>query len=155
MSDSKLPILPKAPVEGIRVHVARAGLVIGDPAALERLPDGRIGVFAQVRQPLLGFIPRRRTALIGHLGPVAEDLLSTALGNGDPMRIRIIDLTPEHLANGFPPEIYISVWGDPRHFTERSAIHEAFLPLPATEMHPHPEPEDRMPSRRAPRFRLA
>ncbi|MDP3262672.1 MAG: hypothetical protein U1E06_08065 [Tabrizicola sp.] len=150
MSDTKLPILPKAPVEGIRIHVARAGLVIGDIAALDRLPDGRIGVYARVRQRFLGLIPRRRTMLIGHLGPVAEDLLSPALSNGDPMRIRIIDLTPEHLANGFPPEIYISVWGDPRHFTERSAIHEAFLPLPVAT----PEPEELAP-RRAPRFRIA
>lgn len=133
MSDTKLPILHKAPVEGIKVHVARAGLVIGDVAALDRLPDGRIGVFALARQPIFGIIPRRRRTLIGHLGPMAEDLLTPALAQGDALRIRIIDLTPEHLANGFPPEIYISVWGDPRHLSPSFGVPEAFLPQAARD----------------------
>ena len=45
MSDSKLPLIHKAPVEGLGVHVARTRLSIGDPAWLDRLTDGRIGVF--------------------------------------------------------------------------------------------------------------
>lgn len=130
MSDNKLPLIHKAPVEGLQVHVARAGLVIGDPASLDRLSDGRIGVFAQVRQPFLGIFPRRRRVLIGHLGPSVEDILAPSLSHGNALRIRIIDLTPEHLANGYPPEIYISVWGDPRFLAPTLGVPEAFLPLP-------------------------
>lgn len=115
MTDAKLPLIHKAPVEGLLVHVARAGLAIGDTAALERLPDGRVGVVASIRQPLLGLIPRQRPALLGHLGPVAEEIVTPSLQHGDPLRVRIIDLVPEHLSNGYPPEVYISVWGDPRH----------------------------------------
>ena len=128
MTDSKLPLILKAPVEGITVHVARAGLVIGDTARIDRLPDGRIGVYASVRKPILGVIPRRRTVLIGHLGPSVEDILAPSLSHGDPLRVRVIDLTPEHLANGFPPEIYISVWGDPRHLIHGIGAPQAFQP---------------------------
>jgi hypothetical protein len=115
MSDAKLPLIHKAPVEGIAVHVARTGLSIGDAAWLDRMSDGRIGVFAQVRKMLFGLIPRHRSALLGHLGPVAEEIVAPSLAHGDDLRVRIIDLTPEHLSNGYPPEVYISVWGDPRH----------------------------------------
>jgi hypothetical protein len=115
MSDSKLPLIHKAPVEGLAIHVARTGLSIGDAAWLDRLSDGRIGVFARLRKPILGLIPHHREGLVGHLGPVAEEIIAPSLAHGDDLRVRIIDLTPEHLANGYPPEVYISVWGDPRH----------------------------------------
>jgi hypothetical protein len=117
MSDAKLPLIHKAPVEGLVINVARTRLSIGDMAWLDRLGDGRIGVFARLRQPLFGVIPRHRIGLVGHLGPVAAEILAPSLAHGDDLRVRIIDLTPEHLANGYPPEIYISVWGDPRHLS--------------------------------------
>lgn len=115
MSDAKLPLIHKAPVEGLVINVARTGLSIGDSASLDRMPDGRIGVYARLRQPILGLIPRVRVGFMGHLGPVAEEIVAPSLAHGDDLRVRIIDLTPEHLANGYPPEVYISVWGDPRH----------------------------------------
>lgn len=115
MTDAKLPLIHKAPVEGLQVHVARAGIAIGDTAWLDRLTDGRVGVFASLRQPIFGLIPRQRPGLVGHLGPVAEEIVAPSLAHGDALRVRIIDLVPEHLSNGFPPEVYISVWGDPRH----------------------------------------
>jgi hypothetical protein len=115
MTDAKLPLIHKAPVEGLQIHVARAGIAIGVTAWLDRLNDGRVGVFTRLRQPILGLIPRQRPGLVGHLGPVAEEIVAPSLAHGDTLRVRIIDLVPEHLANGFPPEVYISVWGDPRH----------------------------------------
>lgn len=115
MSDTKLPLIHKAPVEGLQIHVAHTGLAIGDTAWLDRLTDGRVGVFARLSQPFLGIFPRHRPGLVGHLGPVAEDIVAPSIAHGDSLRVRIIDLVPEHLANGFPPEVYISVWGDPRH----------------------------------------
>lgn len=115
MSDAKLPLIHKAPVEGLQIHVARTGLAIGDAAWLDRLPDGRVGVFARFSQPILGLIPRQRPGLVGHLGPLAEEIVAPSIAHEDTLRVRIIDLVPEHLSNGFPPEVYISVWGDPRH----------------------------------------
>jgi hypothetical protein len=138
MTDAKLPLIHKAPVEGLAVHVARTGLSIGDSAWLERLSDGRIGVFAQVRRPILGLIPRHRPALLGHLGPIAEEIVAPSLAHGDPLRVRIIDLTPEHLANGYPPEIYISVWGDPRHL--HPVLEAAGLIPEAADPEPSPPP---------------
>jgi hypothetical protein len=115
MTDAKLPLIHKAPVEGLLIHVARSRIGIGDAAWLDRLTDGRIGVFVELRQPLFGLIPRRRPGLLGHLGPMAEEIVAPSLAHGDALRVRIIDLVPEHLANGYPPEVYVSVWGDPRH----------------------------------------
>jgi hypothetical protein len=115
MTDAKLPLIHKAPVEGLVIHVARTGLAIGDTAWLDRLTDGRVGVFARLSQPILGLIPRMRPGLIGHLGPMAEEIVAPSLAHGDALRVRIIDLVPEHLSNGFPAEVFISVWGDPRH----------------------------------------
>lgn len=136
MSDAKLPLIHKAPVEGLAIHVARTGLSIGDQARLDRLADGRIGVFARLNMPILGLIPHHREGLVGHLGPVAEEIIAPSLAHGDDLRVRIIDLTPEHLANGFPPEVYISVWGDPRH------LHSA---LPPIDLPPAPDPKPRTP----------
>ena len=143
MTDAKLPLIHKAPVEDLTVHVARTGLSIGDTAWLDRLSDGRVGVFARIRQPFLGLIPRHRTALLGHLGPLAEEIVSPSLAHGDDLRVRIIDLTPEHLANGFPPEVYISVWGDPRHL---QPVLQAVLPE---------DPQDAPPNQPTPPRRAA
>jgi hypothetical protein len=141
MTDAKLPLIHKAPVEGLTIHVARTRLAIGDPAWLDRISDGRVGVFAQVRRRVLGLVPLRRPALIGHLGPLAEEIVAPSLAHDDPLRVRIIDLTPEHLANGYPPEVFISVWGDPRHL---------YPILQATDLLPPPEPAPRRISKLSP-----
>lgn len=133
MTDAKLPLIHKAPVEGLTVNVASTRLAIGDPAWLDRISDGRVGVFAQVRRRVLGLIPQRRTALIGHLGPLAEEIVAPSLAHGDTLRVRIIDLVPEHLSNGYPPEIFISVWGDPRHLVPPPAF---VSPLPSARAKP-------------------
>lgn len=139
MSDTKLPLIHKAPVEGLAIHVARAGLAIGDQARLDRLSDGRIGVFARLRKPILGLLPHHKEGLVGHLGPVAEEILAPSLAHGDDLRVRIIDLTPEHLSNGYPPEVYISVWGDPRHL--QPILQTVDLPPPDLK----PDPKARAP----------
>lgn len=141
MTDAKLPLIHKAPVEGIRIHVARTGLGIGDPATLERMSDGRVGVVARLKKPILGLIPRHREGVIGHLGPLAEEIIAPSLAHGDALRVRIIDLVPEHLANGFPPEVYISVWGDPRHLQPMLGVPDLFRDQPEAE------PPPRRPSR--------
>ena len=136
MSDQKLLLLHKAAVEGLSIQVARSGLSMGDAARLVRCEDGRIGVFARFRQPLFGLIPRWREGLIGHLGELAAEIVAPSLDHGDMLRVRIVALVPEYLANGGPPEVHLSVWGDPRHLTP---IITYLIPNAYAELPPRPE----------------
>jgi hypothetical protein len=140
MSDTMEPILPLIPVEGIAIHVARAGLSLGDTAEARLLPDGRVGIFARLRRPFLGLIPRQRVGLVGHLGPVAGQILTPALIDGAALRLRIVTLTPEHLSSSGEPEVGISVWGDPRLLTPFLDVPELFVPDEAPEA---PRPRQR------------
>lgn len=116
MHDLLQPLIHKAAVREIAVHVARTRLSIGDESELHPLPDGRIGVFVRQTRRFLGLIPRQITLLIGVLGPQASALIAPAVERGELLRVRIVGLTPEHLMpNGAGPEVHISVWGDPRH----------------------------------------
>lgn len=118
MQDMLQPLIHKAAVHSICVNVARTGMSIGDEAVLVALPDGRIGVFARLNRRFLGLFPRRVMVLIGALGPHATALIAPAVERAELLRVRIVGLTPEHLAT--PPmgaEVHISVWGDPRHIS--------------------------------------
>ena len=116
MHDLLQPLIHKAAVRDIAVHVARTGLSIGAEAALHILPDGRVGVFARLTRRFLGLIPRQVTVQIGVLGPHACALIAPAVERHELLRVRIVGLTPEHLtAPGMGPEVFVSVWGDPRH----------------------------------------
>ena len=116
MQDMLQPLIHKAAVHSISVNVARAGLSIGDTAGLVALPDGRIGVYARLRRRFLGLFPRDVSVMIGALGPHAATLIAPAVERGELLRVRIVDLTPEHLATSpTGAEVFISVWGDPRH----------------------------------------
>lgn len=121
-------ILPQVPVEGIAVHVARAGIGMGDMAEARLLPDGRVGIYAMVRSRVLGVFPVRRMSYLGHLGPVAERILAPALIEGLMLRLRIVVLTPEHLATSGPPEIHVSVWADPHRLAPCLGPDALFLP---------------------------
>lgn len=148
MHDSLEPILPQVPVEGLAVHIARAGLSMGDPAEARLLPDGRVGIFAHVRRRLLGVFPRKRLGYLGHLGPLAGRIVAPALLQGAPLRLRIVQLTPEHLAGSSSPQIEISVWSDARRLAScvdipelfRAAEAEALIPEPIPDPMPEPEP---------------
>ena len=122
------PILPTVPVEGIAVNISRSGLSMGDRCEARLMPDGQIGIFGRVRQPILGLIPHWRDAYLGHLGPMAGQVLTPALLEGASLRLRVVQLTPEHLAGTGMPEIMISVWGDPRWLTPFLAVPAAFVP---------------------------
>jgi hypothetical protein len=126
-------ILPQVPVEGISVHIGRSRLSMGDPVTARLVPDGRVAIWARVYRPFLGIIPRWRSTCLGHLGPVAAQIVTPALLDGHSLRLRVVMLTPEHLAGAGEPEIHVSVWGDPK------------LLLPFLEMTSIPEPEPLMP----------
>ncbi|MBE2277889.1 MAG: hypothetical protein IAE87_16520 [Rhodobacteraceae bacterium] len=131
MAETLEPILPQVPVEEIAVHIGRAGLCMGDEARAAVLPDGRVGVFARVRRPFLGLFPMRREGYLGHFGPMASQILAPALTEGVPLRLRIVVLTPEHLATAGPPEIFVSVWGVSRQMAPYLADPGLYVSAPA------------------------
>lgn len=134
MAERLEPILPQVPVEGIAVHIGRAGLCMGDEAQAQLLSDGRVGIFARVKRPFLGLFPMRRPTYLGHLGPVAAQVLAPALAEGVALRLRVVVLTPEHLATSGPPEIFVSVWGDPRQIAPYLNLPDLFVPPPLEEL---------------------
>lgn len=104
------PILHKATVIELKHPLRKAGLSIGDAGEVRLGDDGRIAVYAHILRRR--FLVRRRVlALIGYLGVQANPLIGPALRRGDPLRVRLVGLTPEHLASSGRPELHISVWG--------------------------------------------
>ena len=101
---------------------------MGDPAEARLMQDGQVGIWARVRRPVLGIWPSRRDTYLGHLGPVAGQIVTPALLEGAPLRLRIVMLTPEHLAGSGEPEIHVSIWGDPRLLTPFLDVPEVFHP---------------------------
>jgi len=117
MQDNLQPLIHKAAVLGLRVNVTRAGLCINDPAELHLLPDGQIGIFALGRKGFLGGVRPKSLLHLGHLGPAASALIGQALHDARHLRVRIVGLTPEHLAPESGAEVWISVWGDASSLT--------------------------------------
>ncbi|VDC28000.1 hypothetical protein [Pseudogemmobacter humi] len=144
MSERLEPILPQVPVEGIAIHIGRAGLCMGDIAEARLLEDGRVGIFAVVKRPVLGFIPARRPTYLGHVGPVAAQILAPALMEGLMLRLRVVVLTPEHLATSGPPEIHVSVWADPHKLAPFLKLDEVWLPPDPGP--PGPDPDEAPPA---------
>lgn len=109
-SPSLGPILGKARLHDVRVHIGRSGLCLNDPALLRVTPEGRVQVMARMRRRLL-LLPRWRWQVLGELGPRATAMLAPWLEEAEPLRLRIVGLTPEHIA---APEVFVSVWGEQR-----------------------------------------
>lgn len=108
------PIIHKASLMGLAVHVGHSGLCLNDNAELRAVGEGRIGVFALQPRRWLGLIPRIKRLYLGHLGPQAALLVAPRLERDEQLRVRIVGLTPEHLAQGTGPEIHVSVWSNGR-----------------------------------------
>lgn len=104
------PIIHKARLHGLAVNVGRTGLSLNDAAELQQNEQG-IGVHAMLQRPFLGLIPRQKRIYLGQLGPAASALVAPHLDRGGPLRVRIVGLTPEHLAGTDGPEVHVSVWG--------------------------------------------
>lgn len=109
------PIIHKAAVRDLCVTVNRTGLSIGDKVELRLTEDGQVAVYGWVKRRIL-VVTRRRLQKLGSLGPHACHLLEYGLRRGDYMRVRIVGMTPEHLAPDGRAEIDVSVWGQIRNF---------------------------------------
>jgi hypothetical protein len=112
MKDVLQVLIHKAPVQGLLLHIGKSGVCMGDAAELHLQPDGKIGIFAQAKRPLLGIFPRRSLRHLGFLGPVATTVMTEPLQRSDHLRVRIVGLTPEHLSPTGAAEVYISVWSN-------------------------------------------
>ena len=112
MHDTLQPLIHKAPVTGLRVNVTRTGLCINDPAELRLLSDGQIAIFAMGHNGFLGQLRPKCRLHLGSLGPAASTLILPAVQDDRHLRVRIVDLVPEHLAPDSGPVVWISVWGD-------------------------------------------
>jgi len=113
MPQTLLPLIHKAKLQGLTVHVARSGLSLGDEAQVQSLADGTVGVMARVRARLLGLWPVHRMRVIGHFGPKASALLLPELDKGEALRVRVVGVTPEFLAGPEGAEVHVSVWVRP------------------------------------------
>ena len=82
MTETLQPLIHKAQLLGLRIHIARAGLCLGDAARALPLEDGSVGVEADIRSPFLGLVPRRRAVILGHLGPAASRILAPSIAEG-------------------------------------------------------------------------
>jgi hypothetical protein len=96
----------------LQLTLRSSGLSIGDKASLALDPDGRVAIYAVARKRGL-FLMRRAEVMLGHLGPTASRILARSLEKGDPLRVRIVAMTPEHLATDNRPDLHVSVWGHP------------------------------------------
>ncbi|WP_054004458.1 hypothetical protein [Cypionkella psychrotolerans] len=112
MQDILQVLIHKAPVQDLQLHIGKSGLCIGDAAELQLQTDGKIGIYAQAKRPLLGLLPRRSLRHLGQLGPAATAVMTEPLRHRDHLRVRIVGLTPEHLSPSGTAEVYISVWSN-------------------------------------------
>lgn len=127
MQDIIEPIIHKAAVRDLTLRLKTTGLSIGDTAELRMDADNRITVFAPILRRRF-FIRRAVLRHVGYLGPNATALLTPMLQRDDHLRVRIVGLTPEHLASDGKAEMYVSVWGTTRHFTQSKSVQTATTP---------------------------
>lgn len=125
------PIIHKAAVIDMKIALRNTGLSIGDPAELHLTDQGQIAVHAYIHKRSFLF-SRRKLTYIGHLGAKAMPLLAPALRRGNYLRVRVVGLTPEHLATDGKAEMHISVWGTTRHLFTSVAPDTNLEPPPST-----------------------
>ena len=92
------------------VERAPSWLAPNSPVELRLQADG--AVVAYVRRPSrwLALLGPSRPVRIGVLNEAAGDLLRPLLDAGTPLRVRVVELQPSHLAADRLARISVSVW---------------------------------------------
>lgn len=106
------PLIHKARVMDLQLVLRSSGLSIGDKASVTLDAEGRVAIYAMARKRWL-FLNRRAEVMLGHLGPQASRILTGPLQKGAPLRVRIVGMTPEHLAPDNRADLHVSIWGHP------------------------------------------
>lgn len=114
MQDNIEAIIHKAAVCDLQTTIRTTGLSIGDVAELHLGDDGTVAVWGVISKTRF-LIRRKVLAHIGNLGPQASKILTPALRRGEHLRVRVVGLTPEHLATDGKAEMSVSVWGNARN----------------------------------------
>jgi hypothetical protein len=96
----------------LSVEHAPAWLSLTAPVQLCLEADGSVSASADRPATLFGF-RRSGPVRIGVLTGQARDLLVPALETNAPLRVRIVELVPPHIAAGGRAQVAVSVWGDP------------------------------------------
>ena len=145
-------ILAKTTLTALQVHIGKSGLAIGDSVYLRLMDDGQIGVIAKLTHYRLGLFPYKAQTLVGLIPPIDRASLLPHMSGAETMRVRIVTLTPEHLAPDRRAELAVSVWGVMRFVRAPTASRPAVKTAPPPEPAP-PEPPAAIPP--PPPFRKA
>ncbi|MCL1629484.1 hypothetical protein M3N55_12155 [Roseibaca sp. V10] len=95
----------------LAVERAPVWLAPNSPVELHSQADGTVAAFAQRPSGWLTRFGLSRPVRIGVLNEAAGDLLRPILDVRTPLRIRIVELQPAHLAADRRARISVSVWG--------------------------------------------
>lgn len=134
MQETLQPLLSKAQVNDLLFNVARSGLSMGDTAWLILAEEGRVAVCASVKTQFL-FWMRSKNKILGYLTDMDSAVVLPNLRANDALRVRIVGLTPEHLAPEGKAVLHVSVWGH-RQYTPRPARTKPQLAEKAAKPHP-------------------
>lgn len=104
----------------LRVERAPAWLTPTAPVRLYLEDNGSVSAYADRPSSLFGLRPGGPVR-IGALSSQAANLLSPALKTNAPLRVRIVELVPPHLATNGQAQVAVSVWGDPHRLLLNSS----------------------------------
>lgn len=99
------------------VERAPSWLAPNSPVVLRLQADGTVAAFAQRPSSWLTLFVPSRSVRVGVLNEEAGDLLRPILDAGPPLRVRIVELQPSHLAADRRARISVSVWGPAANMT--------------------------------------
>lgn len=104
------------------VERAPSWLAPNSPVELRLQADGAVVAYAQRPSSWVSLVWQTRPVRIGVLNETAGDLLRPVLDVGTPLRIRIVELQPAHLAADLRARISVSVWASVTRITPPSAF---------------------------------
>lgn len=98
------------------LKVNRAPAWLTPTASVRLIPegDGSVGAYVNRVTRWFGLLETTQSVRIGALNDRAQDLLAPALQTARPLRVRVVELVPSHLAPDGQARIAVSVWGDPK-----------------------------------------
>ena len=110
-----LPIVHKAAVEQLSVSPSQLRLNIGDPAELSLGESGEVTVSVTRQKRDLLLRRKTRSVKLGLLEAAAAARVTAALRAGEPVRVRIVNISPAHLTADRTESVHVSVWAEESH----------------------------------------